>query len=1474
VVLGLSLVLPALLPAQGLEATFADLKGEVEWSAAGSSQWEAASANTVLHAGDRVRTLANSSARLAYFEGSATALAAGTAVRIEEMRDEGDLRLLRLTQESGVTQGQVQATAGIPTNYEVTSASAVMLAPPRTCPWVGIAPDRTTLVRNPPITAPRRVATLEVPRLEYTWTSVWVPGPLGPYQLVVPRPVVVPPVLPSSRSADTQALLACSFPGAASHGVTSTTQLSAAEPGTQVALGPDPTPVAVDRDGRLSLLRRPLVGPLTNAARLATGEATADNPEESDQAAPAPALPPPAQPLGDQATLETVRPEVQWTPAGATTAQTVATRQIVRAGDRITTGPGGAARLIYFEGSVTELGASTTITLQRLDRTASGNIVTRLVQAVGATVSRVGQLVDPAATFEVETPAATAFVRGTTPEINVAPDGRTRVVNRPDGTSGQVIVRSQVPNVPEVTLGQGQATEIQRGQPPTTPVQALLGFGVGLLSVRNTIGDRIETIEVGPGEQTQVRPGSAPSAPSRTDAVSQTASATQAQERQQAERQERQREEQAQAEAQAAQAQAALVAAQAEMTRLLQQENALRQELTAALGALSQGGKGVAPSNDLLIGAASIASLPARLTANTASATLDPGEPDRPCAPLGRTLWYSLSVPTTATLVVDTFGSDFDTVLAVYRGTMPSLASLVACNDNTNGAQSRVTFTAQGGQTYLVQVGGIAGSSGNLVVNVGATVPPPPNDPFAGAVPVAGIGAQFTANTTSATTEGGERTQLDCGGGERPVIGNTVWYRLTPSTTNAIGIDTFGSNFDTVLAVYSGSDLGNLTLVRCDDDAALNTRQSQVAFVARAGTTYFVQAGGFTSAFGNLVVNFTAAPPPPANDDFSLATPISTLPALTTPPTPATFTARTISASVEPNEPTSFNCAGAAALVDNTVWYNFTPTRTMHVAVDTFGSDYDTVLAVWTGSALGSLAQVACNDETNEPGTMSSQQSRVTFQAMAGTTYRIQVGGARGSDPASLGASGNLRFNVAEVPPPPANDAFAAAIAVTVNPPTQITGVNTTSATIEPSEPEGLLCSGARLGVGGTVWYTFTPSANSLVEINTFGSTFDTIVAVYTGSTLPTLSQVACDNDTTDPTTGSARQSRVIMSAAAGTTYRVQIGGQLGQFGTLSTQFRTCPAAPANDNFAAATPVSSLPTSFNLDTTCATTEVAGGEPTTVFLCAKAIGNTVWYRFTAPTNTAVTIDTVGSSFDTIIGVYVGSALNRLTNVACNDDIQPGVLQSRLSFLAGAGTTYYVQVGGFNAAFGTLAVNFTAPPPPANDIFASAIALPAGTTRAVTFGASTEPGEPTTVDATCGPSGGVIGRTVWYTLTPTSNGIVTLDTIGSDFDTVLAVYTGSAVNALTRLACNDDAVNQQSQVTVPVMAGTPYRVQVGGLNGAAGNLVLNVPTIPGPGGTVLRAPPPPPPDPRKLPPAVPGKGSERESPRPTSPAPRPR
>lgn len=69
-----------------------------------------------------------------------------------------------------------------------------------------------------------------------------------------------------------------------------------------------------------------------------------------------------------------------------------------------------------------------------------------------------------------------------------------------------------------------------------------------------------------------------------------------------------------------------------------------------------------------------------------------------------------------------------------------------------------------------------------------------------------------------------------------------------------------------------------------------------------------------------------------------------------------------------------------------TVWYSFTPSETTDIQVNTFGSDYDTVLGVWTGPR-GSLTKIVTNDDSG--GT----QSKVQLTAAAGTTYYIEIAG-------------------------------------------------------------------------------------------------------------------------------------------------------------------------------------------------------------------------------------------------------------------------------------------------------------------------------------------------------------------------------------------------------------------------------------------------------------------------------------------------
>src|SRR5205823_250931 len=87
----------------------------------------------------------------------------------------------------------------------------------------------------------------------------------------------------------------------------------------------------------------------------------------------------------------------------------------------------------------------------------------------------------------------------------------------------------------------------------------------------------------------------------------------------------------------------------------------------------------------------------------------------------------------------------------------------------------------------------------------------------------------------------------------------------------------------------------------------------------------------------------------------------------------------------------------------------------------------------------------------------------------------------------------------------------------------------------------------------------------------------------------------------------------------------------------------------------------------------------------------------WYRWTAQAAGTVTVSTAGSSFDTLLAVYTGTAVSALTRVASNDDVSAKDSTSRLTFNAVSGTTYRVAVDGYRGAFGSVTLNWTGPAP---------------------------------------------------------------------------------------------------------------------------------------------------------------------------------
>ncbi|HEY5887917.1 MAG TPA: hypothetical protein VIT24_09350 [Acidimicrobiales bacterium] len=110
---------------------------------------------------------------------------------------------------------------------------------------------------------------------------------------------------------------------------------------------------------------------------------------------------------------------------------------------------------------------------------------------------------------------------------------------------------------------------------------------------------------------------------------------------------------------------------------------------------------------------------------------------------------------------------------------------------------------------------------------------------------------RYTGNNIFATKQAGEPDHAGDAGGA------SVWYRLRLNHDRLLRISTRGSNFDTLLAVYRGSDVRHLALVRQNDDVDLanDILTSRVQFHAQAGVTYRIAVDGFGDDRGQIVLN-------------------------------------------------------------------------------------------------------------------------------------------------------------------------------------------------------------------------------------------------------------------------------------------------------------------------------------------------------------------------------------------------------------------------------------------------------------------------------------------------------------------------------------------------------------------------------------------------------------------------------------------
>ena len=287
---------------------------------------------------------------------------------------------------------------------------------------------------------------------------------------------------------------------------------------------------------------------------------------------------------------------------------------------------------------------------------------------------------------------------------------------------------------------------------------------------------------------------------------------------------------------------------------------------------------------------------------------------------------------------------------------------------------------------------------------------------------------------------------------------------------------------------------------------------------------------------------------------------------------------------------------------------------------------------------------------------------------------------------------------------------------------------------------------------------------------------------------------------------------------------------QLGAPGVVAPPFAIArqtglPVRPLNDNFAAAFVLSGAVATAASCNEGATLQ--SGEPDP-FPGGTTLRKSVWWEWTAPASGLVQVDTIGSDFHTILAIHTGPAVNALTQVAA-DVHSAGNNTSRLTFTATANTVYRIQVGGDPLGDAGILRLKVGPPPavpvvpaPANDNFAAATALNGTTATASgnTSFATAEAGEPAHYDAATG--------SVWFTWTAPSTGDYIIDTIGSRFDTVLVVYTGTSLGALTvRAAADQGGDYDTSRLILSATGGVTYRITIDGwFSGARGAYFLNI------------------------------------------------
>jgi hypothetical protein len=317
------------------------------------------------------------------------------------------------------------------------------------------------------------------------------------------------------------------------------------------------------------------------------------------------------------------------------------------------------------------------------------------------------------------------------------------------------------------------------------------------------------------------------------------------------------------------------------------------------------------------VDAVAVLSLPFSLTENTSAANPAVSDPNPACSNNSnrKAVWFTYTAASAGSLAADTFGSNYDTILQVYSTTTncTGLAAVTsACNDDSGGTvQSKATFTATAGTTYYFLVSDFNAGGGALTFNLNTTPAAAPtstaiptrsvtntpantatftpatipatrtptatrtatNTATATATPSAAVGVGGCAQATDISSQPlPYQTTEDTTGSitaladPLPACGNNsnrkaAWFKFTtPGAPVSLTVNTYGSNYDTILQVYrTATDCTGLVAVTsgCNDDSN-GTVQSKVTLASlTANTDYYFLVSAYGNDGGTLALKVT-----------------------------------------------------------------------------------------------------------------------------------------------------------------------------------------------------------------------------------------------------------------------------------------------------------------------------------------------------------------------------------------------------------------------------------------------------------------------------------------------------------------------------------------------------------------------------------------------------------------------------------------